>query len=116
MPLALQSKILIIKRTVMLFNEGLLCSRLYTDHSTLVKKMELGEVAQLDYRCAGTKGVCLCIWACNVCGVDHSDPAGKPLSSENLEAMLFCSIPWFSFQCHPPPPPYPSLSSEISGK
>lgn len=100
----------------MLFNEGLLCSRLYADHSTLVKKMKLGEVAQLDYGCAGTKGVFLCIWACDGCGMDHRDPAGKHLSSENLGDMLFFSIPWLSFQCHPPPPPSPSLSSEISGK
>ena len=47
MPLAPQSKIIIIKRTTMLFNVGLLCSRLYAGHSMLAKKMELGEVVQL---------------------------------------------------------------------
>ena len=110
MPLAPQSKILLIKRTIMLFNKGLLCSRLYAGHSTLVKKMELGEVVQLEQECAGTKSVCLCVWACGVCGVGHNDPAVKPFSSENLGVMQFFSIPWLSFQCPLPTTTLPEAS------
>lgn len=67
MPLGPQSKIIIIKRTIMLFNESL-CSRLYVGHSMLVKKMGLGEVVQPGWECAGTEGACR-VWACGMCGV-----------------------------------------------
>lgn len=117
MPLAPQSKIIIIKRTTMLFNVGLLCSRLYAGHSMLAKKMELGEVVQLGQECAGTEGVCLCVWACGVCGVcgvDHMTQQENLYPQRHWESCN--SFPSHGFPLSALPHPTRILLSEISGK